>query len=469
MIRAPTHGMPHETEYPRISDSIVDENGLNFPSGSWGSCINGQPFQQEALTSFNGFQYAAYFAEGGTLCLGRRRLAQGAWEIIRFADYRMAPHNDVHNVAVVGICEADGSVHLAFDHHVNTLNYRASIPAVALEPERFRWIPELFGPVTSELRRGRPVEGITYPGFVSTPQGRLQFIYRTGCSGNGDWHLAEYEPGNGWCELGMLFSGSGNFENCPTRCAYPDPLRYGPGGRLHVTWCWREHPLDRPLDLMTNHDLGYAWSDDFGRTWKNNAGVPVAKLGGRDSFPIRVDSPGIHVAHIPLFWGLMNTTGMHVDDTGLVHVLNWQNPPGASAPSADLNDWRYVHYWGKAGRAWAVAGLPFLGRKPQIAVCSSGAVLAVFTHGADPEYHGCSDPGGKLCIAMSNTSGDGDWRIIWESETLFVGEPLTDQALWRRSGILSIYLQEKPSAAGRPGALHVLDFPPAALTGFHGA
>lgn len=451
-------GIPHAMELFKVRDSIVDANGLNFPTGSWGSCVNGQPFQQEALISFNGFQYAAYFADGGVLCLGRRRLHGTAWEVIRFDDHRMAPHNDVHNVAVVGVCAADGTVHLSFDHHVNTLNYRVSIPGVALEPERVSWTADLFGPITAELVTGRRVEGVTYPGFVSTPDGRLQFVYRTGCSGNGDWHLAEYAAGSGWRELGMLFSGAGVFESCPTRCAYPDPLRYGADGRLHATWCWREHPLDRPLDLMTNHDLGYAYSDDFGRTWKNNEGALVAKLGSADAFPVRVDSPGIHVASIPLYWGLMNTTGMHVDGEGRVHVLNWQNPPDAPASSADLNDWRYVHYRGAAGDAWDRAVLPFYGRKPQVCVSTSGAVLVVFTRGSDPEYHGCSDPGGKLCIAMAPSFGDEDWRILWESERVFVGEPLIDQGLWSRSGILSIYIQEKPLGVGGPGALHVTDF-----------
>lgn len=458
---APENELLPATKHPNISDSIIDARGLNFPTGNWGSCVNGQPFQQDALTSFRNFQYAAYFAEGGVLCLGRRRLPGGAWEVIRFGDYRMAMHNDVHNVAVVGICEADGTVHLSFDHHVNTLNYRVSIRGVALEPEGFPWTAELFGPIQNRLHGEDSLEAITYPGFFPTPQGRLQFIYRTGCSGNGDWHMAEYAAGQGWRDLGMLLSGAGTFENCPTRCAYPDPLRYGPDGRLHMTWCWREHPLDRPLDLMTNHELGYAHSDDYGRTWKNNDGVTVARLGTADAHPIRVDSPGIHVAKIPLFWGLMNTTGMHVDHSGMVHVLNWQNPPDAPRPSADLHDWRYVHYWGKAGLPWQMAGLPFLGRKPQICVSASGAVFALFLRGEELEYHGCSDPGGTLCIAMSAAPAGGDWRIVWESEQAFVGEPLWDQARWNQSGVLSIYIQEKPEAAGLPSVLHVLDDSPA--------
>lgn len=37
-----------------LSDSIVDVAALNFPKGTYGTCINGQTFQQEALISFKG-------------------------------------------------------------------------------------------------------------------------------------------------------------------------------------------------------------------------------------------------------------------------------------------------------------------------------------------------------------------------------------------------------------------------------
>src|SRR5690349_16740647 len=95
-----------------IKDSTIDEAALNFPKGAWGTCINGQTYQQEALLSFRGYQYAAFFAEGGVLCVARRDLREVRWEVIRFADDQIK-HTDVHNVAVLGICPADGTIHLA--------------------------------------------------------------------------------------------------------------------------------------------------------------------------------------------------------------------------------------------------------------------------------------------------------------------------------------------------------------------
>jgi hypothetical protein len=49
------------------------------------------------------------------------------------------------------------------------------------------------------------------------------------------------------------------------------------------------------VDHESNHDLMYAYSDDRGRTWQNNAGQTIACSG---QSPIRVDSPGIVVAPI---------------------------------------------------------------------------------------------------------------------------------------------------------------------------
>ena len=72
-------------------------------------------------------------------------------------------------------------------------------------------------------------------------------------------------------------TGEGTFDTSTSRCAYPNSVRYGPGARLHLSWCWRENPPDEPLDLRTNHDLCYAYSDDFGRTWKNNLGAEIGQ------------------------------------------------------------------------------------------------------------------------------------------------------------------------------------------------
>lgn len=445
----------------RVSDSVVDQAALNFPDGPFGTCINGQTFQQEAVVSFQGYQYAGYFARGGTLCAARRQLPNGAWEIIRFHDYSI-DHHDVHNVVVLGICPADGTVHLAFDHHCHPLHYRRSVPQLALKPEAFAWTAERFGKTESALEPGQPLRSVTYPQFLSTPRQTLQLLYRLGSSGDGDWHLAEYAPGGkGWSHVGMLLSRQGEYETSSSRCAYPNPIRYGPQDRLHVTWCWRERPQGGPYDLRTNHDVCYAYSDDFGRTWQNNAGDLVAALdGGRGEVPasISLDTPGIVAYPTRYLWGQMNTTTQFVDSRGRVHVINWQQPQDAAEASADLNTWRYYHYWRDPAGHWHENRLPFFGRKPQLVLDRAGNAYVVYCHGAERNYHG-RDPGGQLRIATAaEKTGWTDWSTVWESAERFVGEPLIDQARWNAAEILSVYVQREPTVPAAPSALHVRDF-----------
>jgi hypothetical protein len=56
--------------------------------------LNGNAFQQDAVTSFRGWQYAAVYSSlpGGLpeplyIHLGRRELPDGKWELLVFRDY----------------------------------------------------------------------------------------------------------------------------------------------------------------------------------------------------------------------------------------------------------------------------------------------------------------------------------------------------------------------------------------------
>jgi hypothetical protein len=452
------------TEQPEIrlvADTVVDEAGLNFEDGAVGTCINGQTFQQEGLLSFQGHQYAAYWADGGVLCVARRRLPDGPWEVIRFKDYSI-DHNDVHNVVVIGICPGDGTIHLAFDHHGHPLHYRRSVSGLALQPEKSAWKAAQFGKITSELEPGKPVRRVTYPQFFSTPQGKLQLIYRVGASGKGDWYLAEYGPEPGrWTVLGMFFSGEGSYETSPSRCAYVNPPRYGPTSRLHVTWCWRERPAGKPNSLLTNHDLGYAYSDDFGRTWKDNEGRTIAVLGGPDASarrPITIDTPGHVVRHTEFMHGQMNTVTQFVDAKDRPHVIHWQHQQDAETGSLDMNPWRYYHYWRDAEGAWHENRLPFYGRKPQIVLDGDGNAYVVFGKADNRNYHNL-DPGVVLHVARATEKSRWtDWQVLWSCPWQSVGEPLVDPVRWSREGILSVYTQQMPEKPGVPSPLHVLDF-----------
>lgn len=92
--------------------------------------INGYAFQQDAITSFKGWQYAVFYSslapdpdkdtddEPVYIHLSRRQLGdpEGPWEILVFEDYPQTT-DDGHNTVQLGICHGDGTIHLSYDHH----------------------------------------------------------------------------------------------------------------------------------------------------------------------------------------------------------------------------------------------------------------------------------------------------------------------------------------------------------------
>jgi len=139
----------------KIGDSDVDSKALilgekQFGNVRFGNRINGGSFQQEAVVTHEGHQYVGYYNGDRQVCIARRKLPLGKWEIIRFGDYSFR-NNDAHNTISIGICPVDGTIHVAFDHHCTPLHYRVSTKGAATHPATTRWQASLFGPILSEL------------------------------------------------------------------------------------------------------------------------------------------------------------------------------------------------------------------------------------------------------------------------------------------------------------------------------
>src|ERR1700761_6961118 len=119
--------------------------------------LNGESFQQDAVATFNGFQYAAFYGSSPSanvntsrhVSVARRPLVGGEkalWETLTLTDYDQTL-DDGHDVISLGICHNDGTIHLSFDQHDNPLNYRVSKKGVATNPTSVTWDASLFGPV----------------------------------------------------------------------------------------------------------------------------------------------------------------------------------------------------------------------------------------------------------------------------------------------------------------------------------
>lgn len=282
-------------------------------------------FGSGALQTYRNWQYAAFWDANAQVTVARRELPQGAWQCVSLGGYQRTSSinrgnagpiargfGDGHEKVAMGI-SSDGVIHLAFDHHVSTLHYRCSRPGLANDPTQFTWSEDLFGTVQDNLG-GPRIETVTYPSFVRDGDRMSLYLRLNGGSGSADSHFFEYQTGR-WIVNDAIssklidkhWSGGNGTVN-----AYPHTMVVHED-RRHLTWCWRDTP-----DARTCHNLCYAYSDDQGQTWKNNAGEAIARLGSKH---ISADSPGIVVLDIPSGSSYVNGGSMAVDDAGDVYVL----------------------------------------------------------------------------------------------------------------------------------------------------
>jgi len=432
----------------KIGDSLVDSQALNLGEKKYGEVrfrknINGGSFQQDAVVTHAGYQYVGYYDSNRKVCIARRKLPFEPWKVIRFDDYAFES-NDSHNAISIGVSPANGTIHMAFDHHVSPLHYRVSLQGVATNPETTPWQASLFGPVLSELEENKKIK-VTYPRFWQTPTGGLQFGYRIRGSGNGSRMIVDYDPETGkWSNTRQIDSEKGTYGESHSRGSYPNGYTYGPKGNLHTTWVWREGPG------TANHDLMYAYSEDGGHTWRNSDG---AQLRG----PAAIDSPGITVVTINEAYGLGNTHGQAVDSAGRIHTVvrhcdDESLKAAGSKPGevrfGPLPARRHYHYFRQTDGTWETSLLPEV----------AGSRSKVFIDKADNAYLIYQKSGTLFIIGASASTSWQDWKLVHTEPGRFGSEMLGDLYRWTDSGVLSILVQDRPRKAHLPSALRILDF-----------
>ncbi|MDP8998947.1 MAG: BNR repeat-containing protein [Myxococcota bacterium] len=407
-------------------ESLLADAGITIVS--FGGYLNGESFQQDGIVSFQGYQYAALWNTSRHVVLGRRALPQGAWATIELTDYTNSA-NDAHNTISLGICPTDGTLHLSFDHHVSNLHYRRSVSGLLTNPTTASWSPSSFSAVTDNLVGNAAVGRVTYPRFVTEPDGtKMLFEARVGASGSGDEYLWEYDGNtHAWTSMGMYVNGTIDSVN-----AYPHGLSYTRGGtRLHMSWCWRETP-----DASTDHDLLYIYSDDNGRTWKNNAGATTATTGS--SYVVK-NSPGINVWTINQNRGLINNEHMAVDAVGRVHVL-MSHMPDSQADDATFDSARskseYFYYLRDTTGSWTrtAIGLASIALfRGKLAISSSNDVYAIL-----PDLR---------IAATSPASHFSNWVLLDSVDSgRFFSDPLIDTARLESEDVLSVFYPQKSSS-----------------------
>ncbi|MDP9152590.1 MAG: BNR repeat-containing protein [Myxococcota bacterium] len=410
----------------KSGESLLTDAGLS--TVSYGAYINGESFQEDGVVTYNGYEYTAFWNANRHVVLARRALPAGAWSSFELADYANTV-DDAHNTVSLGVCPADGTLHLAFDHHSSNLHYRVSVPGLVTHPAPTPWSASSFSAVTGSLVGGAPVTQLTYPRFVTEPDGtKMLFEARIGASGNGDQYLWEYDGAtHAWTLLGRYVNGTANSVN-----AYAHGLSYTKGGtRLHMAWCWRDTP-----DPSTNHDLLYIYSDDHGRTWKNDADAVVAVTG---SSWVTTISSGIHAWTIRPGRGLINSEHMAVDSAGLVHVL-LSHMPDSQGDDLNFDSARtkslFFHYWKSPRGTWTRTpmGLPVVASfRGKLAIVSTGDVYAIL-----PDLR---------IAAASKASSFSNWTVLSTGDSgRFFSDPLVDTARLASEDKLTIVYPQRAAS-----------------------
>ncbi|KAK1474242.1 hypothetical protein CABS01_15938 [Colletotrichum abscissum] len=399
--------------------------------------LNGNAFQQDAIISFKGWQYAVFYSSCSSsslnddtqreplfVCMNRRKLPNSEWQTIVFDDYHQTT-DDGHNTVQMGICPGDGTIHLSYDHHCDTLRYRRSIKGIASDPEISRWTKDVFT-LTLDY-----VPGITKPhenfGYVTYPRfgvlgNDMYFSIRNGKAGLGDDLLYIHHAATGLYEYaGKHLKG---IQNNP----YVHGMDYR-DGKLHITWVYRgfvhydgwDDPLDTkhkqqagPNGADNNYNICYAYSDDGGYTWKNGHDKTIALL--RDGGSITPDCPGLVAFDIPKGRGLTNQEAQAVDQDG-----QWTQHAIGPVPSP---------------------------RRGRLAISKTGDLFLILP---DPTNS-------SLRILKSSKAKDYAESVeVWRGVG-FMGEPLVDSKRLEEEDVLSIFAIAVSATSSKDRQVVVLDF-----------
>jgi hypothetical protein len=368
--------------------------------------VNASIFRTSSVISAGDYQFAAYYAPDGRVVVARRSIANDNWDL---AVQEFKGHvTDAHNDVVLGI-SPDGFVHLAYDHHSDPLHYR-----VSAEPYDIHH----FGPLVPMT--GENESHVTYPQFISAPDGSFYFFYRDGASGNGTLCLNRYNPATkSWSTLHHpLIDGENKCNPYWWRPAI------GADNSIHLFWCWRDTP-----DASTNHDLCYAQSNDGGHTWLRSDRTP-------QPLPITPENAEIIV---PISKGsnLINQCSSAIDPAGHPHAVQYMNDPVGIPQYFDVwfdgTRW-HTNQVSHRTETFSLQGKGSLSipiSRPEIAISQTGTVSLITRD---------SSTGGGIRLYQAAAPFD-QWNTIDVThEDLGNWEPTYDLPGFRQNGILSLFV-----------------------------
>lgn len=414
--------MPAFAEFSGNTDlDIID---LPEDRKAWArNTINAVIFRKDSVASNRGVQYIAFYDEKGEVILGNRRLGTDEWTF-RKTGFTGNIH-DAHNTISI-IVDGAGILHMAWDHHGQSLNYVKSV-----EPGSLMLTDRLIMTGIDEMN-------VTYPEFFNLPDGGLLFMFRDGSSGNGRTMLNRYDAVSGiWEAIARpLIDGEG------LRNAYTNQIAIDNDGSWHISWCWRETG-----DVSSNHDICYAVSHDEGMTWQTSRGA-------RYRLPIIAETAE-YAFSIPQKSELINHTSMTTDNFNHPLIATYWRPEDEVVPQYqvvwhDGLSWRASQI-GERKSPFTLSGagtkrIPM--SRPKVLVDREGRTIVIFRD---------QERGWRVSAAVSEDPHLEEWDIFDLSEDdVGLWEPSYDTSLWQQTGMLNLYVQK----VGQGDGERLEDLPP---------
>ena len=372
--------------------------------------VNAVIFRRSSVVSSGEHQYVAFYDSDSRMVLGRREHGSRSWQL------ETTPHRgntkDAHNSISIGV-DGKGVLHVAWDHHGNSLRY-----ARGIEPGSLKLSEKL-------AMTGEKEDRVTYPEFYSLPDGELLFLYRDGSSGNGNLMLNRYDvESETWHRLqDGLIDGEGQ------RNAYWQ-LAVDPKGTIHLSWVWRESG-----DVATNHDLCYARSTNRGVHWERSDGEPY-------ELPINARNAE-YACRIPQGSELINQTSMCADSAGTPYIATYWRDADSDVPQyrlvyRDGESWRTVQV-SRRTTPFSLSGggtkrIPI--SRPQVVVKRVDSKVRAVLLFRDVERES------RVSAAICDELGRADWRVEdLTHDPVEMWEPSFDPLLWNRAELLHVFVQ----------------------------
>lgn len=395
--------------------SMAQEKLIPVADGWANNSINAVVFRKNSLVTYNNTQFIGFYNSVGKLVLGKRKLGSKKWELLETA-YR-GNVRDAHNSISIMV-DGDGYLHVAWDHHGNTLNYARSM-----------------APFSLQLSEKLPMTGlqetdVTYPEFYKMPDGNLIFLFRDGQSGKGNLVMNHYDRKTKiWTQLhANLIDGEGKQNAYWQACV-------DKSGTIHVSWVWRSSP-----DVASNHDMCYARSTDGGKTWEKSTGEKYV-------LPVNAVTAE-YICRIPQNSELINQTSITTDEAGQPYIASYWREPDSDIPQYHViyrtdASWEVVNT-GFRKTAFSLSGMgtkhiPI--SRPQVLVSGKGDKASVRLLFRD------SERGDKVSIAYCPNISKNNWTLTDLSDSsVGAWEPTFDTELWKEKKKLHIFVQKVEQA-----------------------